>query len=79
MKEEFLAAASRGRREASARALIGWLAQRTGAASLTVVGRRFNRDVSTLSRAVSALDHEARAGGTRARELARHRNAIMQA
>jgi putative transposase len=79
MKEQFLTAAMRGRREAHARALIGWLEQQTGAASLTVVGRRFNRDVSTLSRAVSTLDREAQVGGIRARELARHRSAIMQA
>lgn len=74
-----LAAVGHGRREAGARALIGWLAQQCGAASLTAVATRFNRDLSTLSRAVTALDCDAHSGGTRARALVQHKNAIMQA
>ena len=63
IKEKELAVPGKGREAARARALIGWLAMRTGAAPLTEVARRFNRDLSTLSRAVGALQRIASAGG----------------
>ena len=79
IKETNLAAPGKGRAAARARALIGWLAMRTGAAPLTEVARRFHRDLSTLSRAAGALDHVATAGGPEAKALRGHQNAIMQA
>ena len=63
IKEKELAVPGKGREAARARALIGWLAMRTGAAPLTEVARRFNRNLSTLSRAVGALQRIASAGG----------------
>ncbi len=45
----------RGRAGAAARALIAFLAVELGAATLTEVGNFFNRDISTLSTAVSRL------------------------
>lgn len=47
--------ANRGRTGAAARALIAYLAFELGAATLTEVGNFFNRDISTLSTAVSRL------------------------
>ncbi len=79
IKETNLAAPGKGREAARARAVIGWLAMRTNAAPLTEVARQFNRDISTLSRAVGALDRAATANGPEAKALRGHQNAIMQA
>lgn len=50
-----LRAPGRGRRAAEARAVIGWLAQETGAATLTEVATRLGRDLATLSHQVTRL------------------------
>ena len=55
------------------------LALQVGEAPLTEVARRFNWDLSTLSRAVGALDRVATAGGAEAKLLRGNQNAIMQA
>ncbi len=68
-REEELASPSRVRRLAKARGVVGWLAMRTGAASLTEIARRFHRDVATLSRAVCRLDLMAKQEPDVAREL----------
>jgi len=47
---------SRIRRPSEARAVIAWLMQRYGAESLSDVGRRFGRDVATMSIAVRRLE-----------------------
>ena len=60
MREAALLAAGKSRPAAHARALVGWLAARTKAATLTAVAARFHRDLSTLSHAVSALEERSR-------------------
>lgn len=50
-----ISGADRGRAGAAARALIAYLALELGAATLTEVGNFLNRDISTLSTAVSRL------------------------
>jgi chromosomal replication initiation ATPase DnaA len=69
---------SRVRRLAAARAMIGWLAMRTGTASLTEVSRRFHRDVATMSKQVRRLDLAVKQNTAVARELAEILNAIRQ-
>lgn len=51
-----LSTQTQARRIAAARAVIGWLARETGAASLTEVARGFNRDVGSMSSAVRRLE-----------------------
>lgn len=77
--ETALTGPSRARRLSEARALIGWFAAQTRAATLAEVAERFSRDATTLSRRVSQLDCELRSSKTYTRDLARHINAIMQA
>lgn len=55
MTEADLRARRRFRKPAEARAVIGWLALATEAATLTAVAERFGRDLATLSIAVSRL------------------------
>jgi chromosomal replication initiation ATPase DnaA len=38
-----------------ARAVMGWLAMELGCVTLTQLGRRFNRDVGTMSRGVRRI------------------------
>lgn len=57
-----LSAPTQARRVTEARAIIGWLAREMGAATLSEIARRFNRDVGTISSAVRRL--EDRAGAT---------------
>ncbi|MGX2040209.1 transposase [Methylocaldum sp. MU1018] len=66
----------RGRMEAEARALIAYLALETGAATLTRVGMRFNRDVSTLSTAVNRLRERIRRDPGLATEIGRWINLL---
>lgn len=50
-----LEAPGRTRRTAEARAMVGWLAQELGTATLTHVAQAFRRDVATLSRQVTSM------------------------
>ena len=74
-----LLAPDRARQPAAARALVCWLAIKTPAASLTTLANAFNRDISTLSHAVSRLDARSRADSVVADMLDRHLKAISQA
>jgi hypothetical protein len=84
--EAELVAPGKVRRLSGARALVGWIVQETGVATLTEVGQRFGRDVATLSRQVAQLRCELRRDADAAR-LARElclrlrgaNNAITQA
>lgn len=69
---------SRRRDLSKARALVGWIARRTGAANLVALGEYFNRDATTLSRQVSGIELELRSPEY-AQELSEHINAITQA
>jgi hypothetical protein len=42
-----------------ARAIVGWAVQSTGAGTLTGLGRRFGRDVSTVGRRVVEIEKQA--------------------
>ena len=76
--EAELTAPSRVRRLARARGLVGWLAMRTGAATLTEIAHRFHRDVATLSQTVRRLDLAAKQEPAVARELQVHLDALVQ-
>jgi len=52
IKERELKSVSRDRRGAEGRSVIGYLVMETGCATLTQVGKRFGRDVATLSKGV---------------------------
>ena len=60
LEEDELKASRQGRIASEARAIVGWLAMEFGCASLTEVGRRFDRDVGTMSSAVRRLIDRAR-------------------
>jgi REP element-mobilizing transposase RayT len=77
--EQELSDPSRMRRFSRARALIGWLAFESGAATLTAVAARFNRDVATLSRQVAHIDQERRDSDELDEQLHVLDNAITQA
>ncbi len=79
LSEKQLLAAGRARLPAEARALIAWLALKARAASLTTLAQTFGRDISTLSHALSRLDHRAQHSKAFARTLDRHLYAISQA
>ena len=64
---------------ARARAVVAWLALKSGAATLTDVANLFNRDVPTLSHAVTALEQRSRNSESFANALNQHRYAICQA
>lgn len=51
-----LSSGSRQRRLSEVRGIIGWLATRLEATSLSDVSRRFHRDLATMSRAVRNID-----------------------
>jgi REP element-mobilizing transposase RayT len=63
MDEATLAAPGKGRREAEARGIVALLAQDTGAAGVTEVGRRFGRDVTASSMALLRVRAKARGDG----------------
>lgn len=69
----------KARTAARARAVVGWLALKSGAATLTEVANHFNRDVSTLSHAIAALERRSRNSESFANALDQQLNAICQA
>ena len=79
MREAELRAPGKSRAAAHARALVGLLAARSKAATLTAVAGRFHRDLSTLSHAVSALEERSRNSESFANALNEHLYAICQA
>lgn len=79
MSEADLKAPGKDRAAAQARALIGWLAVKNKAASLTQVAARFNRDPSTLSHAVTALEKRSRSSESLADSLKEKFYALSQA
>jgi len=66
----------RRRQVSEARAAVAWLAFQLGSASLTEVGRRFNRDVGTMSSAVRRLTERMRDSETLADRLSRLKTAV---
>lgn len=56
VREHDLAGASRHRLFAQARGVVGYLATRTGAATLSTLAGRFNRDLTTMSRTVRRIE-----------------------
>ena len=74
-----LASAGRAHQASEARCVVGWLAQKSGQITLTEVGKRFGRDVATLSRGVQQLVLKAKASRVLAKRLADFNNTIMQA
>lgn len=58
--EEELAAAGKNRLYAEARAFLAWLCLETGSMTLTALGQRLERDVSSLSSAVRRLQLKAK-------------------
>lgn len=79
MAESDLACANRTRLASEARCVIGWLAQKSGQITLTEVGKRFGRDVATLSHGVQQLSLEVKTSRVLAKRLDDLNNAIMQA
>jgi hypothetical protein len=76
MSEAELKAPGKNRTAAQTRALIGWLALKSKAASLTQVAARFHRDSSTLSHAVTGLDRKSRTTEGIASALKQHLAAL---
>ncbi len=76
---EELAGPGRRRLCSEARGVIGHLARGSAAASLSEVARRFNRDLTTMSRAVRRIEELAARDVDFARRLEADFNAIMQA
>ncbi len=66
---------SRNRYLSEARALIGWLARQTEAATTRDVALYFNRDATTLSRLVGRIEIDAAEG---AKKLKRHLHALTR-
>lgn len=60
LTEEELAAAGKNRLTAEARAYLAWLYLETGCATMTALGERLGRDVSSLSSAVRRLQLKAK-------------------
>jgi chromosomal replication initiation ATPase DnaA len=76
---EELATASRSRLLAEIRGVVAWLARRAEVASLTDTAARYGRDVTTLSRKLSALDGCYREGDELGQLLNAFNKAIIQA
>jgi REP element-mobilizing transposase RayT len=74
-----LAGPARTRRLAEARAVAGWLALHTRAATLSELGARVQRDATTLSRSVGKIDQRVRSSKAFARRMRKSINAIMHA
>ena len=79
LAESDLASAGREHLASEARCIIGWIALRSGQISLTEVGKRFGRDVATLSHGVQKLGLKVKTSKMLAKRLADFNNAIMQA
>jgi REP element-mobilizing transposase RayT len=79
MSEAALKAPGKGRAAAQARALVGWLAVKCKATTLTQVAAHFHRELSTLSHAVSSLEERSRNSASFANALNQHLYAICQA
>jgi len=79
MSEAAVKAPGKGRAAAHARALTGWLAMKSKAATLTRVAVFFDRELSTLSHAVSNLEERSRNSESFANALNQHLDAIYQA
>ncbi|MFN0316029.1 MAG: transposase [Burkholderiales bacterium] len=79
MREADLLAPGKARAPAQARALAGWLALKSQAATLTRVAAHFDRDLSTLSHAVAALEKRSRNSESFAIALNEHLYTIYQA
>ena len=79
MSQAELAAHGKARAPAQARALAGWLAVKSKAATLTRVAAHFDRDISTLSHAVAALEERSRNSESFANVLNQHLYAISKA
>ena len=77
--EQQLARAGKERSASDARALVGWLAATTRAATLTEVARRFKRDLSAVSRAVARVERLAAEDPAKGKILRTHQIAISQA
>ncbi len=60
LKETELRVSGQRRVPSEVRAVVGWLAMEYGSATLSEVGKRFNRDVTTMSSAVRRLIGRAR-------------------
>jgi len=60
LNEEDLAAPGKNRLYAEARAYLAWLYLETGCDTMTALGDRLNRDVSSLSSAVRRLQLKAK-------------------
>lgn len=60
LTEEELAAAGKNRFNSEARAYLAWLYLETGCATMTALGERLGRDVSSLSSAVRRLQIKAK-------------------
>ena len=74
-----LVATGRNRQASEARQIIAWLAQKTDSVSLTAIGTRFGRDVTTLGHGVHRVEERARSDKRFAKQLKQYYNAIMQA
>lgn len=79
MNEATLKAPGKARAAAQARALVAWLAIKTQAATLTRVADLFDRDLSTLSHAVSTMEERSRNSESFANALKQHLDATCQA
>ena len=79
LTENALRSPSRNRQVSEARQIIAWLAQRTRGVTLTALGKRFDRDVTTLSRGVRRVEARAQSDKRFAKQLKQYYNTIMQA
>jgi len=79
VSQKELRSPTRNRVASEARAVVGWLARRLGAASTKAVALYFRRDASTLSRSIGKIDVEARKPGRLRDRLDEFINAIMHA
>ncbi len=76
LDEASLGSPGKGRREAEARGIVALLAQESGAASLTEVGRRFGRDVTAVSMALLRVRRKARTDADLRNRVARLKAAL---
>ncbi len=72
VKEKELSGQSRARNFSEIRGIIGWLCVKLNAASLTDIAYRFNRDLATISRAVSRIDRRSLKSPVFANKLGDH-------
>lgn len=77
--ERDLAGASRRRLLAEARGVVGYLALRTGAATLSAIAGRYNRDLTTMSRTVRRVERRQADDSDFAARLRAHVDTFMQA